>query len=191
MASQQSSEPSNSNSAKVQLLEVGPHSELQRLDNFLLGKLKGVPKSKIYRVIRKGEVRINKKRAKPDTKLHAGDIVRVPPIRVAEPSVIAPPSASLISVLESAILYEDDNVLAINKPQGLAVHRGSGTQIGLIEALRFMRAKPEDPEFFLELTHRIDKETTGCVIIAKNPLFLKHMQREFKARLVNKTYLLI
>ncbi len=191
MASQQSSDSSNTISAKVQLLEIGPHSELQRLDNFLLSKLKGVPKSKIYRVIRKGEVRINKKRAKPETKLHAGDIVRVPPIRVAEPSVIIPPSASLVQLLDSAVLYEDDNVLAINKPQGLAVHRGSGTQIGLIEALRFMRAAPADPEFFLELTHRIDKETTGCVVIAKNPLYLKHMQREFKERLVHKTYQLI
>ena len=191
MANQQPSEPKLDNSAKVQLLEIGPHSELQRLDNFLLSQLKGVPKSKIYRVIRKGEVRINKKRAKPDTKLHTGDIVRVPPIRVAEPTVIAPPSESLVALLKDAVLYEDEQVLVINKPHGLAVHRGSGLQIGLIEALRAMRAAPNDPSFFLELSHRIDKDTTGCVVIAKNPLFLKHIQREFKARHVHKTYQVI
>lgn len=188
MASQELPQNPNGIGAKVRLLEIGPHSELQRLDNFLIGQLKGVPKSKIYRVIRKGEVRINKKRAKADTKLHQGDIVRVPPIRVAEPTIIAPPSESLVALLENAMLYEDEQVLVINKPQGLAVHRGSGLHIGLIEALRAMRAKPQDSSFFLELAHRIDKDTTGCVIIAKNPMFLKHIQREFKARNVHKTY---
>jgi len=187
LSNQEPSNISNGATQGVQLLEIGAHTEMQRLDNFLISKLKGVPKSKIYRVIRKGEVRINKKRAKPDTKLHAGDIVRIPPIRVAQPSVIEPPSASLVTLLESAVLYEDEQVLVINKPQGLAVHRGSGLKIGLIEALRSMRDNG-DEAFFLELVHRIDKDTTGCIVIAKNPLFLKYMQREFKERNVHKTY---
>jgi len=172
----------------VQILEVGAHSEAQRIDNFLMSHLKGVPKSRIYRLIRKGEVRINKKRAKPDTKLHAGDLVRVPPIRVAQPNVIAPPGQGLIDLLANAVLFEDEQMIVINKPQGLAVHMGSGLQTGLIEALRWIKKEQGREEDFLELAHRIDKDTTGCVVIAKNPLFLKHLQAEFKARRVQKRY---
>lgn len=169
------------------MLEVGQHSNLQRLDNFLLAHLKGVPKSHIYRVIRKGEVRVNKKRAKPDNKLRTGDIVRVPPIRVAETRAAPVPSQGLIELLQAAVLFEDEQMLVINKPQGLAVHMGSGLQIGLIEALRWMRTR-DDEGAFLELAHRIDKDTTGCVVIAKNPIFLKYLHSEFKVRNVRKIY---
>lgn len=187
--------PSNENTAAVndpnrgvQLLEVGPHAEAQRIDNFLMSHLKGVPKSRIYRLIRKGEVRINKKRAKPDTKLHAGDLVRVPPIRVAQANVVAPPGQGLVDLLASSVLFEDDQMIVINKPQGLAVHLGSGLQIGLIEALRWIKKEQGREEDFLELAHRIDKDTTGCIVIAKNPMFLKYLQAEFKARRVHKRY---
>lgn len=187
--------PSNDNTSAVndpnrgvQLLEVGAHSEAQRIDNFLMSHLKGVPKSRIYRLIRKGEVRINKKRAKPDTKLHAGDLVRVPPIRVAQANVIAPPGQGLIDLLSKAVLFEDEQMIVIDKPQGLAVHMGTGLQIGLIEALRWIKKEQGREEDFLELAHRIDKDTTGCIVIAKNPLFLKYLQAEFKARRVHKHY---
>lgn len=169
-------------------MEVGVHSEAQRIDNFLMSHLKGVPKSRIYRLIRKGEVRINKKRAKPDTKLHAGDLVRVPPIRVAQGSTSVPPGQGLVDLLSNAVLYEDEQLIVINKPQGLAVHMGSGLQTGLIEALRWIKKDQGREEDFLELAHRIDKDTTGCVVIAKNPMFLKYLQAEFKARRVHKCY---
>ncbi len=187
--------PSNENTAAlndpnrgVQMLEVGVHSEAQRIDNFLMSHLKGVPKSRIYRLIRKGEVRINKKRAKPDTKLHAGDLVRVPPIRVAQASVVVAPSQGLVDLLSSSVLFEDEQMIVINKPQGLAVHMGSGLQTGLIEALRWVKKEQGREEEFLELAHRIDKDTTGCLVIAKNPMFLKYLQAEFKARRVHKRY---
>ena len=187
--------PSNENTVGVndpnrgvQLLEVGAHSEAQRIDNFLMSHLKGVPKSRIYRLIRKGEVRVNKKRAKPDTKLHAGDLVRVPPIRVAQRNVTAPPSQGLVDLLSNSVLFEDELMIVINKPQGLAVHMGSGLQIGLIEALRWIKKEQGREEDFLELAHRIDKDTTGCIVICKNPMFLKYLQAEFKARRVHKTY---
>ena len=147
-----------------------------------------MPKSRIYRLIRKGEVRINKKRAKPDTKLHTGDLVRVPPIRVAQGSTINPPGSGLVDVLAKAVLFEDERMIVINKPQGLAVHMGSGLHTGLIEALRWINKEQGRGEDFLELAHRIDKDTTGCIVIAKNPLFLKYLQAEFKARKVHKIY---
>jgi len=187
--------PSNENTVAVndpnrgvQMLEVGAHSEAQRIDNFLMSHLKGVPKSRIYRLIRKGEVRINKKRAKPDTKLHAGDLVRVPPIRVAQGNAATPPGQGLVDLLGTAVLFEDEEMIVINKPQGLAVHMGSGLQTGLIEALRWIKKEQGREEDFLELAHRIDKDTTGCIVIAKKPMFLKYLQAEFKARKVHKRY---
>lgn len=180
--------PVNDPNRGVQMLEVGAHSEAQRIDNFLMSHLKGVPKSRIYRLIRKGEVRINKKRAKPDTKLHAGDLVRVPPIRVAQGSTATPPGQGLVDLLATAVLFEDEQMIVINKPQGLAVHMGSGLQTGLIEALRWIKKDQGREEDFLELAHRIDKDTTGCIVIAKKPMFLKYLQAEFKARRVRKRY---
>lgn len=188
MPSNENTVVANEPNRGVQLLEVGAHSEAQRVDNFLMSHLKGVPKSRIYRLIRKGEVRINKKRAKPETKLHAGDIVRVPPIRVAQTNTLAPPSQGLIDLLGNSVLFEDEQMIVINKPQGLAVHIGSGLLTGLIEALRWIKKEQGRQEEFLELAHRIDKDTTGCVIIAKNPIFLKYLQSEFKARRVHKIY---
>jgi len=117
---------------KVRLLDVTEDQQGQRIDNFLITALKGVPKSMIYRIIRKAEVRVNKGRVKPDTKLNSGDVVRVPPIRTAQENEVAPASTELLAVLEDAILYESAALLVINKPSGLAVHGGSGIQLGLI-----------------------------------------------------------
>ena len=156
----------------VRFLDIDESSEGQRLDNFLLKTLKGVPKSLIYRIIRKGEVRVNKGRAKPETRLDIGDVVRVPPVRARETGQGAKPSEQLLSTLDSAVLYESDSLIIINKPSGLAVHGGSGINLGLIEALRSSDRYPG----FLELVHRLDRDTSGCVMVAKKRSMLKYLQ---------------
>lgn len=170
---------------EVQLVKVLEPQVGQRLDNFLIRRLKGVPKSRIYRLIRRGEVRVNKKRCKPEQKLVMGDQVRIPPYTGGSSPEAGKPSPALQKFLLESILYEDDQLLVINKPAGLAVHAGSGIRLGLIEAIR--QCKPEWAE--LELAHRLDRATSGCLVIAKNTQFLKHIQREFKVRNVKKTYL--
>jgi 23S rRNA pseudouridine955/2504/2580 synthase len=166
------------------MLTVSEHQEEQRLDNFLLGRLKGVPKSMIYRIIRKGEVRVNGKRAKAETRLVTNDQVRVPPMRVAEPGQLLPPSAQLTQHLRSAILFEDDCLLVLNKPAGLAVHSGTGVKLGLIEALR--QIFPQWPG--LELVHRLDKGTSGCLLLAKTGKARKALMQAFRDHTVAKTY---
>ena len=135
----------------------------QRLDNFLLAQLKGVPKSMIYRIVRKGEVRVNKKRCKPDQKLVAGDEIRIPPVRTAPKQELPNPKLDKIASLEQCILFEDDVMLVVNKPAGLAVHGGSGLSFGLIEGLRALRPQAK----FLELVHRLDRDTSGVLMVAK------------------------
>lgn len=135
----------------------------QRLDNFLMTRIKGVPKSMVYRIIRKGEVRVNKGRSKPDYKLKAGDLVRIPPVRVKDESKIDHVPNKLAKDIESSILFEDDYLIAVNKPRGMAVHGGSGISLGLIEALRVIR--PEINR--LELVHRLDRDTSGVILVAK------------------------
>jgi len=143
----------------------------QRLDNYLLGLLKGVPKSWVYRVLRRGEVRVNKGRCRPDRRLQVGDVVRVPPLRTAERDSAQPPPG-LVQALRAATLYEDDRLLVIDKPSGVAVHGGSGLSHGVIEALRAGRPK----EGFLELVHRLDRETSGCLMLAKRRSELRRLQ---------------
>ncbi|MDN3639729.1 23S rRNA pseudouridine(955/2504/2580) synthase RluC [Simiduia curdlanivorans] len=177
---------------QVQMLEVDPDCAGQRIDNYLMSRLKGVPKSRLYRLLRKGEVRVNKGRVKPEHKLQAGDLVRVPPIRLAQEGDLVPIGAELAERLAQAIVFEDDWLIAINKPSGLAVHGGSGVQIGLIEALRQMR-----PEIkFLELVHRLDRETSGVILVAKKRSALKALQEQFREKSeqmtlagIRKTYL--
>jgi 23S rRNA pseudouridine955/2504/2580 synthase len=163
----------------VRRLLVDEGSEGQRLDNFLIRVLKGVPKTHVYRVIRSGEVRINKGRAAADTRLVLGDEVRVPPVRMAEPKAQAsvPPR-------EFAVLFEDDHLLAIDKPAGVAVHGGSGVSFGVIEQLR--RARPAAK--FLELVHRLDKETSGVLLLAKKRSALTTVQDQFRERGTVKIY---
>ena len=161
-------------SPQVRRLVVDEGSEGQRLDNFLLRLLKGVPKTHVYRVIRSGEVRVNKGRAAADTRLALGDEVRLPPVRVAEP-VAAGVSAP---AREFGVLYEDEHLLAIDKPAGVAVHGGSGVAFGVIEQLR--RARPEAK--FLELVHRLDKGTSGVLLLAKKRSALTALQDQFRSR---------
>ena len=170
---------------KVRFIEITDALEGQRIDNFLVKLLKGVPKSRIYRIIRKGEVRINKGRCDAKRKLMLGDIVRVPPVRVAEPKELISAPAYLKSSLQRGILFEDDAILVINKPAGFAVHGGSGISTGVIEALREIR--PESR--FLELVHRLDRDTSGCLIIAKKRSALRTLHEYFRGDGVKKSYL--
>lgn len=169
---------------KVRFVKVEASQVGQRLDNFLLGQLKGVPRSRIYRLVRRGEVRINKKRAKPETRLEPGDTVRIPPYTAPEQSPVPVPGEQLRKALEASILRDEDDFLVLNKPAGLAVHGGSGIRLGLIEALRQLRPEWKN----LELVHRLDRDTSGCLVIGKNPIFLKSLHSQLKAKTVQKHY---
>lgn len=155
----------------VQILEVDEGSVGQRVDNYLLKVMKGVPKTRIYRCIRKGEVRVNKKRVQASDRLETGDQVRIPPIRMASPqSTVA--SERTRTNLEQAIVFENEVLIVLNKPTGMAVHGGSGISLGVIETLRQMRPEAR----YLELVHRLDRETSGCLMVAKKPKYLKALQ---------------
>ncbi len=158
-------------SGQVRLVRVPEDRAGQRLDNFLLGHLKGAPKSLIYKIVRSGQVRVNGGRAKPETRLEGGDEVRIPPVRVAEAGEKAPPPKGLLAALEAGIVFEDDRLLAINKPSGLASHGGSGISHGAIESLRALR-----PRESLELVHRLDRDTSGLLIVAKKRSALTELQ---------------
>ena len=143
--------------------EVDSDHSGQRLDNFLMTRIKGAPKSLIYRIIRKGEVRVNKGRIKPDYRIKEGDIVRIPPVRVRAESEVQPVPDKMAQNIERAILFEDDYLMAVNKPKGMAVHGGSGISLGLIEAMRVIRPDAKR----LELVHRLDRDTSGVILVAK------------------------
>src|SRR6185503_14635912 len=164
------------------LLEVGEESESQRLDNFLLRRLKGVPKSHVYRVVRSGEVRVNSGRVKPDYRVRIGDKVRVPPIRVSAPN--AKPAARPFGL---PIVHEDPSLLVVDKPSGIAVHGGSGVSHGVIEMLR--AARPEAK--MLELAHRLDRDTSGLLIIAKKRGALVELHRMLREGEIEKVYLAV
>ena len=153
----------------------------QRLDNYLIKLLKGVPKSRIYRIIRKGEVRVNKGRKKADYKLKAEDLIRIPPIRTSTEKEIKP-SQSLLKLLENAVLYEDKGMLIINKIHGMSVHGGSGISVGLIEALKSQYKEP------IELVHRLDRATSGCLILAKKRSVLKSLHSQLVNHQFEKRY---
>ncbi|WP_345887692.1 23S rRNA pseudouridine(955/2504/2580) synthase RluC [Shewanella algae] len=171
---------------QVRLVTIDEDNVGQRIDNFLLSKLKGVPKSMIYRIVRKGEVRVNKKRIKPEYKLAEGDQVRIPPVRVSEENYRTAPSANLerVSRLEDRILFEDKHILVLNKPAGIAVHGGSGVDYGVIEALRSLRPQQK----FLELVHRLDKDTSGVLLVAKKRSALKHLHDQLRHKQMQKDY---
>ncbi|NMP26979.1 23S rRNA pseudouridine(955/2504/2580) synthase RluC [Rahnella sp. SAP-1] len=170
----------------VQIIPISEDEAGQRIDNFLRTFLKGVPKSMIYRILRKGEVRVNKKRIKPEYKLLSGDQVRVPPVRVAERDD-APVSAKLdkVAALEHCILFEDDHLLILNKPSGTAVHGGSGLSFGVIEGLRALRPDAR----FLELVHRLDRDTSGVLLIAKKRSALRSLHEQLRLKGMQKDYL--
>lgn len=171
----------------VVYVDIGSDRDGQRLDNFLIGHLKGVPKSRIYRIIRDGQVRVNRKRAKQNQRLETGDQVRIPPVRTAERPVAPAVGDALAERLSRALLYEDSKLLVYNKPAGLAVHGGSGIQLGLIETLRALR--PQDTG--LELVHRLDRDTSGCIMVARQRPFLRKLQRAMQQGGMEKKYWLL
>ena len=178
---------SSDKTPKVQKVVISEEFAGQRLDNFLITYLKGVPKTRIYRIIRKGEVRVNQGRMKPDYRLIAGDLLRIPPVRQAEKKSAMDFSGNLEtahSILEQ-ILYEDEGLIVINKPAGVAVHGGSGVSFGVIEALRHVRGNVNKN---LELIHRLDRDTSGCLMIAKRRSTLKAIHEMLRVGEVEKIY---
>ena len=182
-AGQKASDESAAPNAAIKFLTVDAESAGQRLDNFLFRHLKGVPKTHVYRIIRSGEVRINKGRVQAETRIEAGDVLRLPPIRLSArvEEGAAPPAPAR----EFPVLLEDDAVLAIDKPAGVAVHGGSGVSFGVIEQLRTARPGAK----FLELVHRLDRETSGILLVAKKRSALVALQDQFRERETGKTYL--
>ncbi|MBS3951445.1 MAG: 23S rRNA pseudouridine(955/2504/2580) synthase RluC [Methylomicrobium sp.] len=175
----------NSLYATVQMVEITEETSEQRLDNFLITKLKGVPKSHIYRIVRKGEVRVNKGRVDVKYRLQPGDMVRIPPVRVNVVDEIVFVPKNLKQSLEQDILFEDDVLMVLNKPAGYAVHGGSGLSTAVIESLRQLRPDAH----FLELVHRLDRDTSGCLIIAKKRSALRTLHELFRGDGIKKTYL--
>ncbi len=173
------------NKPQVRLLEVGSDDAGQRIDNFLFSRLKGVPKCRVYRLLRKGEVRVNKGRIRAHYRLQTGDVIRIPPLQSDPQAPVMAVSEKLSKYLATRILYEDAGLLVLNKPAGMAVHGGSGLQGGVIECLRKMRPK----EKTLELVHRLDKETSGCLLIARKKQVLRQLHQMFRGDDIDKRYL--
>lgn len=168
----------------VKYCTISADDEGQRIDNYLMAKLKGLPKSRVYRILRKGEVRVNKKRVAPSYKLQKGDEVRIPPVHLAEKAKDVPPSQRTRSLLSERILFEDDNLLIINKPSGMSVHAGSTVRVGVVEALRHLYPKLVN----LELAHRLDSETSGCLVLAKRKKILREIHQLLREGKVTKIY---
>ena len=178
---------SDSPGSSVRLVRIDPERAGQRLDNFLLGQLKGAPRSLVYKLVRSGQVRVNGGRAKAERRLEAGDEVRIPPVRLAETESSGPAPKGLLAAMEASIVFEDARLLAINKPSGIASHGGSGVSFGVIETLRSLR--PGQP---LELVHRLDRDTSGLMVLAKKRSALTELQallREDHGAGIEKRYL--
>ncbi len=169
----------------VRQLQIDADSVGQRLDNYLLKVLKGVPKTRIYRGLRKGEFRVNKGRVKADYRLAEGDVLRIPPLHQPEPGAAPVIPGFWVGEIQSRIVYEDAGLLVVNKPSGLAVHGGSGLNFGLIECLRQQR--PQDR--YLELVHRLDRDTSGLILVARKPAILRELHRQLRGDGVDKRYL--
>ena len=169
---------------KVQKITIDKDYSGQRLDNFLLNYLKGVPKSKIYSIIRKGEVRVNSSRKQVFYKIKENDLIRIPPLQIENKENIKAPF-ELIDVLKRSIIFEDDNCLVINKPFGIASHGGSGISFGLIEAIRNFGPRYRD----CKLVHRLDKDTSGCQLVSKNQSFLRKCNNLIREKKIIKKYI--
>ncbi len=176
---------SDNQTFSVQFIDISPAQAGQRIDNFLLTLQKGVPKSRIYRAIRKGEVRVNKGRIKQTYKIQAGDSIRIPPLHTSEKTTITTVNDHVRTQLTECVLFEDDDLLALNKPPGMAVHAGSNIDQGIIESLRIIRS--ELP--YLELVHRLDRDTSGCLLLAKSRDSLLNLQQQMINHDLNKRYL--
>ena len=174
------------NVPKAQKIVISNEYTGQRVDNFLFTYLKGVPKTRVYRIIRKGEVRINMGRVKPDYRLVSGDLLRIPPLRHEEPKPLIelPWNDKAAHSILDQILYEDESLLIINKPAGIAVHGGSGVSFGVIEALRYIRGTAHP----MELIHRLDRDTSGCLMISKRRSALRAIHELLRSGEINKVY---
>jgi 23S rRNA pseudouridine955/2504/2580 synthase len=168
----------------VSLRTVSSEEAGQRIDNFLLRHFKSVPRSRVYRLLRKGEVRVNRKRVEAEYRIQAGDSVRLPPVRIEAEGEVRLPSSSLLALIEGAVIFQDKHLLVIDKPAGVAVHGGSGMSFGVIEALRASR-----PRETLELVHRLDRDTSGCLIIARDRPTLTALHALIRNGGMHKTYL--
>lgn len=178
-------EPSANITASVQTDLIDEGHAGQRIDNYLITRLKGAPKTLVYRILRKGEVRVNKGRIKPDYRLKVGDVIRIPPVRLPTPEEPVLVGQGILQALQDNILYEDKALIVINKPAGLAVHGGSGVNFGVIEAMRQLR--PECDQ--MELVHRLDRDTSGCLMIAKKRSMLRHLHAALRGDGVTKCYM--
>ncbi|MDH5300038.1 MAG: 23S rRNA pseudouridine(955/2504/2580) synthase RluC [Gammaproteobacteria bacterium] len=175
----------SSNNPKVIEVVIDSEQHGQRIDNFLLSQLKGVPKTHIYRILRTGEVRANKGRIKPSYRLNEGDVIRIPPVRVSEPKEITIKDSTITARVKQRILFEDKDLIVVNKPAGLAVHGGSGVDYGLIEIMRELYPLAKR----IELVHRLDRDTSGCLILAKKASVLKAMHEQVRGSGMEKIYL--
>lgn len=180
-----SDSPSINTVRQARYLTIDENASGQRLDNYLVRELKGIPRARLYRALRKGEVRVNKGRVRADYRLVAGDLVRIPPLHQPPPSAPARIPRQQLAHLAQRIVYEDDDLLVMDKPSGLAVHGGSGLSFGLIECLRQVR--PDAP--YLELVHRLDRDTSGLILIAKRALILRELHRQLREKHIDKRYL--
>ncbi len=169
----------------VEMVTIDADHAGQRLDNFLMARLRNLPRSRLYRILRKGEVRVNKARVKQSYRLIEGDVVRIPPVKISPKPVLPGVSRQFERLLSDSILFEDDQLLVINKPAGLAVHGGSGLSLGLIEALRQIRSECK----FLELVHRLDRDTSGCLVVAKKRSTLLACHAALRDKQAQKTYM--
>lgn len=179
--------PSDGKVGGVRLLEIAEDQAGQRIDNFLFTHWKGLPKTKVYQLLRKGHVRLDKKRVKPSSRLYTGALLRLPPVFLPEQTSVARVKAFQAEQLRAAIIHENTHLLVINKPAGWAVHGGSGIKLGVIEALR--QIFPDQQQ--LELAHRLDRETSGCLLIAKKRSSLKVLHEAFRDQSLQKTYLVL
>lgn len=171
---------------KAIILTIDDENAYQRIDNFLFNKIKNVPKSRIYRMLRSGEVRVNKKRAVPSYKLQPNDSIRIPPFWTKRTKLLNKPGSKLVNLLLKAIIFEDDRMLVVNKPAGIASHGGSGINFGVIEILRAARSDLKD----LELVHRLDRDTSGCLILAKKRSALRELHQLAYEGKIFKKYIL-
>ena len=177
---------STKNSSTVRFIDITQEEAGQRIDNYLMRQLKGAPKSYVYRILRKGEVRVNKGRVKAHYKLNCGDSIRLPPMRLpSRPDQGGRISDNLMDLLRNSVVYEDERILVVNKPSGLAVHGGSGVNFGVIEILRQLR--PADKH--LELVHRLDRDTSGCLLISKKRSALRTLHELIRENRIDKRYL--
>lgn len=176
---------SENDKSEARFVEIDAERAGQRIDNFLLAQLRGVPKSMIYKILRTGQVRVNKGRIKPLYRLQAGDVVRIPPLRLAAETETASPGQAVLRQIEQSILFEDDALIVLNKPSGIAVHGGSGLSYGVIEAMRTLRPELQG----LELVHRLDRETSGCLLLAKKRSALRLLHELMRGGEVGKHYL--